>query len=269
MTLNEFSYEFDVLASSYLLEGGFTVSDSSLFAFNEYEKSLFLTQSEEQYVLSVYGGKNVLGDKFEGTEETRRYLHNLVAEYFTDEPLDKSEDRNYLEKDYHGMTKHNSSFTSTMFKLPDDLWFITYESVQTKADSKKAACDGKYSIVQDVVPVTQDEFHRIKRNPFRGPSYRRALRLDLSDAEDPSNNGVVEIISKYGVSSYYVRYIKKLEPIILEDLPDSLSINNQTKACECKLHEAVHRDILELAVKMAIASRQLGSTSKQSKDKND
>ena len=43
MTNTEFSNEFDILAQSYLIEGGFTVSDSSLFAFNEYEKSLFLT----------------------------------------------------------------------------------------------------------------------------------------------------------------------------------------------------------------------------------
>ena len=45
MTTEEFSNEFDVLASSYLVEGGFTVSDSSLYAFNEYEKSLFLTRA--------------------------------------------------------------------------------------------------------------------------------------------------------------------------------------------------------------------------------
>lgn len=58
MTNTEFSNEFDILAQSYLIEGGFTVSDSSLFAFNEYEKSLFLTQAQEQYVVSIYNGKN-------------------------------------------------------------------------------------------------------------------------------------------------------------------------------------------------------------------
>lgn len=265
MTIEEFSNEFDVLASSYLVEGGFTVSDSSLYAFNEYEKSLFLTNAQKQYVLSLYNGKNTSGDAFEGTEEMRRYLHNLVAENYSSEPLDKTVQKNYLDKSYYGMK--GNPYVSTMFKLPDDLWFITYESVETKADSSKGACDGKYSIVQDVIPVTQDEFHRIKRNPFRGPSFHRALRLDLSDT-DINPNSVVEIISKYPIGSYYVRYIKKLEPIILIDLPDGLSIDGESKACECKLHEAVHHTILELAVRMALASRSVVASGKSKKDED-
>lgn len=264
MTIEEFSNGFDVLASSYLVEGGFTVSDSSLYAFNEYEKSLFLTQAQKQYVLSMYNGKNTSGDTFEGTEEIRRYLHNLVAEYSTDEPLDPAVQKNYLEKDYYGMS---GSFVSTMFKLPEDIWFITYEAIETKADDTKAKCDGGVSIVQDVIPVTQDEFHRIKRNPFRGPSYHRALRLDLSDT-DINPNGVVEIISKYPAGSYYVRYIKKLEPIILVDLPDGLSIDHENKVNECKLHEATHHTILELAVRIALASRSAVASSKSSKDED-
>lgn len=263
MTNPEFSNEFDILAQSYFLEGGFTVSDSSLFAFNEYEKSIFLTKAEEQYVLSLYNGKNAGGDKFEATEEMRRYLHNLVAEYFTETPVESST-KNYLNKSYRGMAKHGTSFKSTLFALPDDVWFITYESVTTTADESKPDCDGGLSIVQDVVPVTQDEFHRIKRNPFRGPSYRRALRLDLSDTAG-NQSDVVEIISKYDIGSYYMRYIKRLEPIILVDLPDSLQINGRSKACECKLHEAMHRDILDLAVRLAIASRSSLLSSKKSK----
>lgn len=264
MTNSEFSNEFDILASSYLLEGGFTISDSSLYAFNEYEKSLFLTLAEEQYVLSLYNGKNSSGDRFEGTEETRRYLHNLVAEYLTEDPVDISEEKNYLKKRYRSMAVHGGSLKSTLFKLPDDLWFITYESVRTVPDStKKDRCNsGEFGITQDVVPITQDEFHRIKRNPFRGPSYRRALRLDLSD----SDSGIVEIVSKYELGSYYIRYIKKVEPIILIDLPEPLMINGRNKACECQLHEAVHRDILELAVKLAIASRTQHASSKSKKD---
>ena len=192
-------------------------------------------------------------------------MHNLIAEYTSKKPLDLEDQRNYLNKKYQGVT--GDSFVSTMFKLPDDLWFITYEAIETKADDSKPKCDGKYSIVQDVIPVTQDEFHRIKRNPFRGPTYHRALRLDLSDT-DTKPNGVVEIISKYNVGSYYVRYIRKLKPIILVDLPDGLSIDGETSVSECKLHEAVHHTILELAVRMALASRSIVSSSKSSKDED-
>lgn len=270
----EFSNEFDLLASSYLNEGGFTISDSSILAFNEYEKSVFLTQAQEKYIISLYNGKNASGESFEKTEEMRRYLHNIVAEYYTETPV-SGDAKNYIGNNYHGMNKHESSLESTFFQLPEDLWFITYESVQTKPNEAKPKCDGGYSIIQDVLPVTQDEFHRIKRNPFRGPSYRRALRLDLSDAtikvtdgrqSHEHTGGIVEIISKYPIGSYYVRYIKKVEPIILIDLPDGLEINGNNKTCECKLHEATHRDILELAVRLAIASRSITNSSKSSKD---
>lgn len=206
----------------------------------------------------------------------RRYLHNLIAEYYTEGCLELDDNgqyvkKNYLDKSYYDISKHGSSLESTLFTLPDDLWFITYESVQTLPNPNRADCDGRYSITQDVVPVTQDEFHRIKRNPFRGPSYRRALRLDLSDAksdENTRNSGTIEIVSKYKIGSYYVRYIKKLEPIILIDLPDGLSINGKSEACECKLHEATHRDILELAVRLALASRQLILSNRNTKDSN-
>jgi len=129
MTTDEFSNGFDVLASSYYTEGGFTTSDSSLLAFNEYEKSLFLTQAQKQYVLALYNGRNPQGDSFERTEEMRRYLHNLVAEDYSETPIDVSKQKNYLDKVYSGMK--DSQLKSTMFKLPDDLWFITYESVET------------------------------------------------------------------------------------------------------------------------------------------
>ena len=273
MNIQEFSNEFDNLARNYSIFKEYGIS-YEVWGFNEYEKSLFLTQAEEQYVLSLYNGKNTAGDKFEGTEETRRYLHNLIAEYYSTTPLERNTEgsiktKNYLNKAYQEMK--GNPFKSTLFSLPSDLWFITYESVQTVPDpEKKDRCNsGETGIIQDVIPVTQDEFHRIKRNPFKGPSYRRALRLDLSDVYGQSG-GVVEIVSKYDIGSYYVRYIKKLEPIILVDLPEPLSINGKSEACECKLHEATHRDILELAVRLAIQSRQLEYTNRTKKtDNND
>ena len=92
--------------------------------------------------------------------------------------------------------------------------------------------------------------HRIKNNPFKGPSKKRVLRLDIGD-----NN--IQLISKYTVSKYKVRYIKKPEPIILVDLDEEqLSINDTYKTKQTsKLSEALHRSILERAVLLAIASR--------------
>ena len=127
------------------------------------------------------------------------------------------------------------------FTLPEDLWFITYEAVDTDS-----SCDSFKRI--DVYPVTQDDYNRTKRNPFRGANMRRALRLDLSD-------GVIEIVSKYNIGDYYIRYLKKPSPIILAPLPDDVSIDGKKDVSECELHEALHERILDLAVREAIQSK--------------
>jgi hypothetical protein len=79
------------------------------------------------------------------------------------------------------------------------------------------------------------------------------LRLDLSE-------GNVEIISKYNVTKYYVRYLHKLSPIVLMDFGDDITVNGESEATECELHEALHQKILEIAVQMALQSK--GMTNK-------
>ena len=231
MTNEEFSNAFDTLLSSHATDAmygeGSSLRDITL---DEYEKSLYLTRAQEEIVTSLYNGKNALGDAFESSEEMRRYLSNLVKED-TEEPI-KTSDGKPL-----GL-EGNSKF----FTLPEDLWFITYESVATDG----TGCAKRANM--RVYPVKQDEYQVIRDNPFRGANSRRALRLDLSD-------GVVEIICKFNVTKYYVRYIRKIKPIILIDLPNGLSINNESKEAPCELHESIHSRILERAVSLAIQSK--------------
>lgn len=224
MTIKEFSDEFDTLINSFGIQARFGVEP---ITFDEYEKSVFLTRAQEELVLSLYNGKNIKEEAFENTEELRRYLSNLVAENKLS-PITNT----------NGMVLGISS-TSKFFTLPSDLWFITMESVTTS--NKKCGS----TVTLKVYPVKQDEYLNLKNNPFRGANSRRALRLDLSE-------GNVEIICKYNVEAYYVRYIKKAPPIILIDLPDDLTINGESKVSECTLHEALHQKILELAVRMAL-----------------
>lgn len=230
MSIQEFSDGFDVLIQSYLSKTPFGEDTSKVnLAFDEYEKSLFLTQAQEELVISLYNGKNPYGDSFESTEEMRRYLAPLVAEE-TLSPIQSNA----------GVIGINSN--SKFFTLPENLLFITYEDV-TVSDGK---C-GEGSKL-DVYPVTQDEYHKVKRNPFRGANDRRALRLDLSD-------GVIEVVSKYTVTDYYVRYLRKPNPIILEDLSDGVEINGESNSSECELHEFLHQRILEGAVERGMRSR--------------
>lgn len=231
MTNNEFSDAFSTLLNSYYSDAQFGEPAAKReVVLDEYEKSFFLTKAQEELVVSCYNGKNAFGDSFESTEELRRYLSNLVTEDSID-PITSSIG-----------TPLGMDSKSKFFTLPDDLWFITYEDVTTSDGG--CGNGGK----MDVYPVTQDEYLKIKRNPFRGANNRRALRLDLAD-------GVVEVVCKYNVTNYYIRYIRKPSPIILEDLPDNLTIEGSNCSTPCELHEALHQRILERAVRLALQSK--------------
>lgn len=234
MTTAEFSDAFDTLLNSYSAKGltGEEASSQTV-VLDEYEKSLYLTKAQEEVVLSLYTGKNSNGESFESTEEMRRNLSSLIAEK-TLRPIANTQGIPI------GMGTHSLFFT-----LPEDLWFLTYESVIVR----KGKCDCKSSM--QVYPTKQDEYQSIKDNPFRGANERRALRLDLSE-------GNVEIICRYLVSEYYIRYIKKLTPIILTTLPDDLSINGEKTETGCKLADSLHQKILEVAVAMALRSKGIG-----------
>ena len=230
MTNSEFSNQFDLLVSSYRRFRDFDGKEpSDTIEFDEYEKSLFLTKTQEDLVVGLYSGRNVTGMSFEEVEELRRYLSSLVreAKLF---PLTNTS----------GILGINSK--SKFFTLPENLWFITYESV-TVSDAK---CEEMSTL--DVLPVTQDEYARIKRNPFRGANGRRALRLDLSE-------GNIEIVSSLTVVEYYIRYLKKVKPIVLVDLPDDLTIEGVSGQTESELPEVLHQRILEIAVSRAMQSK--------------
>ena len=227
MTTEEFSNEFDVLLSTYSDIDGF--GKIANISFNEYEKSVFLTRAQEELVTTFYSGRTSSNDSFEKTEELRRYLGNLVKTYTTSEK----------ETGHTGI-----STNSVFFKLPPDLWFITYEAVDLKDD--KLLCNIESNVT--VLPVTQDDYHRIKKNPFRGSNNRRVLRLDIKD-------NVVEIISPYNIERYIVRYLTRPNPIILEELPYNLTINGSKYRTECELNSVLHRTILERAVAIAFRSK--------------
>lgn len=240
MTTEEFSNEFDTLVSSYRRFKDFDNKELlDSIEFDEYEKSVFLTKAQEELITSYYSGRNSNLHSFENTEEIRRYLSSLVRTAEIEPTEDTS---NYIKIDKDAQ----------VFPLPSDVWFITYESA-ILGDNEDSCLSGK---TIDVVPVMQDYFHRVKRNPFRGPSKRRALRLDIESKE-------VELVSNYPISKYLVRYIVKPAPIVLTKL-NGISIDGISSAQTCELEESLHRPILDLAVRLALQSKGINLE----KDKN-
>lgn len=211
MTNPEFSIEFDILYNN--------ISSNKAPGLNEYEKSVFLTKAQEQIVTELYSGRNTTYSSFEETEEQRRYLHSLI----TTSSLEESTD-----------TDDIITSNSSIYKLPENIMFITYEI---------ALITGNKEVT--VYPVSQDELSKIIKNPFRGPSNNRVLRLDLG-------NNSIEVISNYDIVKYLIRYIRKPNPIILVDLEDELSINGVAEESECELDSSLHRTILDRAVALAL-----------------
>lgn len=234
MTTKEFSDAFDTLLNSYNvpLTAGATPSIGGM-VLDEYEKSLFLTQAQDQIVTELYTGRSNKVSSFEETEELRSNLRSLIKTTKLEEST----------KDLKGISE-NSKF----FDLPKDLLFITYEFA-TISDTNSGCKNGSEILI---TPVTQDEFNKVINNPFKGTSKRRALRLD-------SDSNTIEVVSKYNIKDYTIRYLSKPAPIILanfnESSIDNVSINGLNTKTECTLDSSVHHLILERAVALALASR--------------
>ena len=81
MNNSGFSDGFDTLVGVYTRQMSFGLEATRTdVAFDEYEKSFFLTKAQEELVLSLYNGRNSSGRSFEETEELRRYLSPLVKD---------------------------------------------------------------------------------------------------------------------------------------------------------------------------------------------
>lgn len=239
MTTTEFSQAFDAQIAAYNDSPAVGTAYNRL-EFNEYEKSVFLTRAQDDLVLSYYSGKNSYNEGFEYTEEIRRYLSSLV---------------NTTELSPLSDQKHTqiTKYKTTVFKLPTEVWFITYEAV--RLPSSESPCANKKIV--EVIPVTQDELHKVVKNPFKGPTSNRALRLDIYDNK-------VQIVSTFEtIDKYIVRFVEEPSPIILEDLPDDTTIKSQTTEATCLLHPALHKAILDRAIQLALASKAMAGKVQQ------
>ena len=194
MTREEFSNGFTELINSYSLKPSFGEQRAPYeIVLNEYEKSLFLTESEEDLVTALYSGQTLEGKSFEETEQMRRMLDSLIK---------TKECEEYTGTDIISVTDNaNRKF----FKLPANIMVITMEqAVYATEDS----CINGLRV--NVKPVTQDEYNNVKDNPFRGVTKNRALRLDCGvNMTGKTPFSVVEVIPKYTIGKYMFFWYRK------------------------------------------------------------
>ena len=220
MNVQEFSNSFDTLLQPYIAKESF--SEQNNLAFDEYEKSIFLTKAQEQIVLELY-------QELEQSEEVRKYLSNLIK---TD---------NYAPIGEQDETLINNNFKSYKVEISNDILFMIYEQCTLSDDNN--CINNK---IVSVVPTIHDDLDKVLKNPFKSPNSRKVIRLDFDNK--------IELISKYSISNYKVRYLKKPNPIILVKLED-LNIDKKQEVSNGETNPILHERIVQRAVQLAVQSK--------------
>ena len=226
MTVTEFSTEFDILYDN--------IASSSSPGLDMYEKSVYLTTAQFELVKAAYCGYNPLKRSFEGDEQKRRELSELVKDF----------------KSAAFLTSAKSLSTkSKLVNIPTDVMYIVYESADLLDN-----CGTRITV--EVNPISYDDLNASMKNPFRRPNGKRVFRLDISKDAASKN---VELVSEVSLLGYSMRYVKYPLPIVLADFElDAnlvglgLKVNNANTIKQCELDESIHREILNRAVELAI-----------------
>lgn len=240
MNVSEFSLEFDVLYNN--------ITSNLSPGLSEYEKSMFLTRAQEQIVKNHFSIKS--NTKSEG-------LNNSIK---------RDTDFSTLFKTVsiaNGITEIPNP-TNTLntrvrrFTIKEDYLFIINEFCEiVKRDSDGNVLDTKLTTV---VPLHYLEFARLNSGPYKEPNLHETWRI-ISDVIT-ENESTFDLYIRYDwtLSNYIIRYIKKPNPIILEDLStQNLTIDGKHTVSNCELNPILHQEVLDRAVELAKVAF-LGST---------
>ena len=220
MDVQELSNLFDTLLQPFIVKDNF--GEQNTLAFDEYEKSIFLTKAQEQIVLELY-------QELEQSEENRKYLSNLIKT------------GNYVPIGEQDNTLINNIFKSYKVEIEDSVLFMIYE--QCTLSDENNCINGR---IVSVVPTIHDDLDKVLKNPFKSPNNRKVIRLDFDNK--------IELISKYNISNYKVRYLKKPNPIILVKLED-LNIDKKQEVSNGETNPILHERIVQRAVQLAVQSK--------------
>lgn len=221
MTTEEMSNSFDVLYNN--------IASEQAAGLNEYEKSVFLTKAQDEIVKNYFSGKskgNNLGQGFDDSLKRQADFSSVID--------------NWVCEKTNAYKKLNPN--SVQFQLPDEVFITVNEMAETD--------DGR---VLQIIPLRYDEYTRLMSKPFKRPLKSQIWKLYTYGAETQK---YVELLSNIDdkVESYNIRYVRRLSPIVLEDLEYGLSIEGITQKTECQLDPMLHQDILQRAVELAKAS---------------
>jgi hypothetical protein len=239
MNVSEFSLEFDVLYNN--------ITSNLSPGLSEYEKSVFLTRAQEQIVKNHFGIKS--NSKQEG-------LNNSIKRDTDFSTLFKTVSIN------SGITEIPNP-TNTLntrvrrFTIKEDYLFIINEFCEIEKRDSAGNVDTQLTTV---VPLHYSEFARLNSGPYKEPNLHETWRI-ISDVVTV-NESTFDLYIRYNwtLTNYIIRYIKKPNPIILEELnTQNLTIDGKHEVSSCELNPILHQEVLDRAVELAKVAF-LGST---------
>lgn len=259
MTIQEFSDQFDTLLNSYNIQAGFGegANKQGGITLDEYEKSVLLTQAQDNIVKSYFDAS--LNNQRQGFDDSSRRqidfssLIKIKTLDLTKEGGISSDGEVFDERGWI-VKLANLGQEEIADALDEDTEIWNYKPLFILNERLKVN-DKAYVIV----PINYREYDREMSKAYAQPLKKQAWRVfhNLGTGYDVSS----EIIPIYGMVKeddkplYIIRYVMRPQPIVLTDLPDNLSVDGLKKAHECSLNPILHLDILNKAYELAVTTR--------------
>lgn len=110
-----------------------------------------------------------------------------------------------------------------------------------------------------IVPINYKEYDREMSKPYAQPLKKQCWRLFQNAGQ--GFDYVTELIpvwdleTRETITGYKMRYVRRPNPIVLTDMPDSLSIEGFDEENSCELNPILHPEIVQKAVDIIISTR--------------
>lgn len=213
---------------------------------NGYEISLFLTKGQDETLKNYFNPK---GNKYqEGADDSPKRqidFSNLMVTTV----LTESTPAGYVRRDPRSqvylMPVNALPYEPNTYEKP---MFILNEYALLGDDDDMA----HYITVR---AISYQEYQRLMSKPYKWPVYNEAWRLLQTGGNN--NVEVAEVISRIPIpaNSYYMTYIRKPKPIIVENLTGSgVSLEGYVTESSCELDSILHEEVVQRAVELAKAA---------------